>query len=104
MSKFVVTDRGVLGVCVNSPFGWRFLPWVQHSPSRKAWPSASASLPRWAKGAQIIDAQDASQATKLYAAQKDISLAGKVCALSYRFEFDSPEARILSEASEKLYK
>ena len=77
MSKFVVTERGILGVVtqiaipgneVHGLNGYRFVPWVQHSPSRKVWPTIEGCIPRWAKGATIVEATNAQAALAQFAA------------------------------------
>lgn len=107
MAKFAVCDRGVLGAFMRFETGpyvgmWRFIPWVQRQPSRKNWPTAFQALPRWAKDADIIDATDAAAALRAYGENTNRTLAGRVCALSHAFAYDSAPARTLTEASEKL--
>jgi len=50
MTLYLVNKTGgLLGCCSKGVDGWRFIPQVAaHKPSRKAWPTAFASLPRWA--------------------------------------------------------
>ena len=51
MAMSLVTKDGILiGRCIgDDDQGWRFLPnTTSHKPSRKAWPSAVACIPRWA--------------------------------------------------------
>lgn len=64
--KYAVCARGVLGVFSQNAVGWRFLPWVQRSPSRKDWPTAEAALPRWAGDARIIEAETPEAAVAIY--------------------------------------
>jgi hypothetical protein len=66
MTKFAVTERGILGAFHESPQGVRFIPWCQHQPSRKHWPTVEAALPRWASRARIIEAPDAPNAIEIY--------------------------------------
>ena len=51
MTKQVLTKNGlILGNLVSYPDGWRFLPQTDaHKPSRKAWPTPEAAIPRWAR-------------------------------------------------------
>lgn len=69
MPKFAVTQKGILGAFHESPQGWRFVPWCQHQPSRKHWPTAEAALPRWAAEARIVEATDAQAAMRYYQQQ-----------------------------------
>jgi hypothetical protein len=67
---FAVTDRGVLGAFSQFHSGpyegkWRFLPYCQHAPSRKAWDTREQALPRWAKSARIVQAANAAAASVL---------------------------------------
>lgn len=50
MVMFLVTSAGMLiGRCVEETSGWRFLPHTtSHKASRKAWPSATRAIPKWA--------------------------------------------------------
>ena len=47
---YVIDKFGMLvGTCTHSIAGWRFLPNVySRKASRKAWPSATACIPKWA--------------------------------------------------------
>lgn len=81
VTKYAVTDRGVVGFFVQTKYGFRFIPFDQHAVSRKHWPSAEAAMPRWAKGAMIVEANGMDDAAKKYAAHVG-TLAGRVCALS----------------------
>ena len=44
--------------------GWRFIPYDLHMPSRRAWPTPEAALPRWAKTAAIVQAENVSEAVR----------------------------------------
>lgn len=63
MSKFAITVDGVLGTLSQFPMTaapgvagkWQFLPRIQNRPSRKAWDTPQAALPRWARSAVIVD-------------------------------------------------
>jgi hypothetical protein len=66
MAYYAVCSKGILGGFSKNPFGWRFLPWVQRSPSRKNWPTREAALPRWAKDARIIEANSPEEAMQRF--------------------------------------
>lgn len=68
LGTFAVAARGVLGAFTSNHLGWRFIPWCQHSPSRKHWESPEEALPRWASDASIIRAESAKDALAMYRA------------------------------------
>jgi hypothetical protein len=57
-------QRFVIGAFAQQGIGWRFIPYDQHMPSRRAWPTPEAALPRWAKTAAIVQAENVSEAVR----------------------------------------
>lgn len=48
-TMYLMKGRTLIGTCVESADGWRFLPRTTvRKPSRKAWASATACIPSWA--------------------------------------------------------
>jgi hypothetical protein len=48
-SMYLMKGRALVGTCVESAAGWRFLPAnAVRKPSKKAWPSATSCIPSWA--------------------------------------------------------
>ena len=71
---FAVCSKGIVGKFTVSPNGFRFVPWVQRSPSRKDHPTPYSALPRWARDCRIIEAESADNAISIYAQRRGRTL------------------------------
>lgn len=105
-TKYAVVDKGVLGAFSqfqSGPFAgkWRFIPYCQHQPSRKAWDTPEQALPNWARTAVIVEAETAKDAGEI-AARMPKHDWQRLNALSYSYGYDTPNAQLLGRAAQKL--